>query len=134
MIDDGFPYKVIIEKLGDAGKHLTEHNLTSWRQGGYQDHVKAQAINERARAQTEAAAEMLHDAGTLDPQKVQQLCAEIALLQYVDTLIEHGDQIASQALQKNPAKMITLINACCNMSNTEIALEKRQLKRLEAPV
>src|SRR5271166_6144938 len=55
MLDDGVPYKVIIEKLGPAGQHLNEDNLSNWRLGGYQDYLKAQAINDRARIQTEAA-------------------------------------------------------------------------------
>src|SRR4051794_19586405 len=27
LLDDGDPYKVIIEKLGEPGKHLNEHNI-----------------------------------------------------------------------------------------------------------
>jgi len=57
---------------------------------------------------------------------LKQTCGEIALLQYMDTLLDHGEQVAHDSLKKNPAKMITLINACCNMSNATIAIEKRQ--------
>src|SRR5438128_9493553 len=54
MLDDGLEYKVIIKSLGPAGEHLNEDNISNWRLGGYQDFLKAQAINDRARAQTEA--------------------------------------------------------------------------------
>jgi len=124
MLDDGVPYKTIIEKLGDAGKHLNEWNLSNWRLGGYQDHLNAQLINDRARIQTEAAADAVRDSGQVDPAKLQQACRRIAVLQYIETLIEHGEQLAQDSLKKNPAKMITLINACCNLSNTNIATEK----------
>src|SRR5436305_1690239 len=63
QIDDGVPYKVIIERLGDAGKHLNEDNVSNWRLGGYQDYLNAHAINDRARYQTEAAADVLRDGG-----------------------------------------------------------------------
>src|SRR5438128_12683110 len=63
MLDDGVPYKTIIEKLGDAGKQLREDNIGNWRAGGYQDYLKAQMISDRARAQTESAADLLRDSG-----------------------------------------------------------------------
>ena len=63
MLDDGVPYKAIIEKLGEAGKHLNEDSISNWRLGGYQDYLKAQLINDRARTQTEAAADVLRDTG-----------------------------------------------------------------------
>jgi len=131
MLDDGVPYKTIIERLGEAGKHLNEDNVSNWRLGGYQDHQNAHLVNDRARTQTEAAADVLRDTGQLGPAKLQQVCEEIALLQYLRTLMDHGDQLAQDSLKKNPAKMITLMNACCNMANAGLAIEKSK-RRNEA--
>ena len=130
MIDDGVPYKTIIEKLGGAGKHVNEDNIGNWRLGGYQDFLKTQLVNDRARTQTEAAADVLRDTGQLGPAKLQQVCQEIALLQYLRTLMDHGDQLAQDSLKKNPAKMITLMNTCCNMANSGLAIDKQKLKSL----
>src|SRR2546426_10356034 len=124
MVDDGVPYKKIIAKLGEAGKHLNEDNISNWRLGGYQGYLKSQLVNDRARTQTEAAADVLRDPGHLGPAKVQQVCQEIALLQYLRTLMDHGDQLAQDSLKKNPSKIITLMNACCNLSNSGLAIEK----------
>jgi hypothetical protein len=126
MLDNGLPYKAIIEKLGPVGQHLNEDNLSNWRLGGFQDYLKAQAINDRARTQTKAAADVIREAGRLDQHQLQRACGEIALLQYTDTLIEHGEQLARDALKQNPAKMITLINACCHLSSTTVATERRK--------
>ena len=52
MMDDGIPYKAIIQALGPSGRHLSEQNLSNWRLGGYQDHLRAHILNDRARAQT----------------------------------------------------------------------------------
>jgi len=131
LLDDGIPYKTIIEKLGEPGKHLNEDNISNWRLGGFQDYLNAQAINDRARAQTEAAADVIRETGHTDPSLLKRVCQEIALVQYIDTLLEHGDQIAHDSLKKNPSKMITLMNAICNLSNSGLALEKRKL-RIEA--
>ena len=133
MIEDGLPYKTIIEKLGPAGQHLTEHNLSNWRLGGYQDYLNAQAITDRTHAQTEAAADVLRETDHPDPAQIQKVCNQIALLQYMNALVENGDQWARDTLKKNPAKMITLINACCNSSNTTLADLKRKDQASVAP-
>ena len=132
MIDDSVPYKAIIEKLGDSGKHLGEDSLSSWRRGGYQDYLKAQALNERALTQIEAAADVIRESGDLDPSHAQRACQQFALLQYMDVLLEHGDEIARNSLKENPAKMITLINSICNMSNSSLAIEKHNLRKADA--
>jgi hypothetical protein len=45
---------------------------------------------------------------------------------YLGTIMDHGEKLARESLQKNPAKFITLMNACSNMSNANIAIEKRK--------
>ena len=133
MLDDGVPYKTIIEKLGEAGKHLNEDNISNWRLGGHQDYLNTLQLNDRARTQTEAAADVLRDPGQLGPARLQQVCQEIALLQYLRTLMDHGDQLAQDSLKKNPAKMITLMNACSNMASAGLAIDKQKRKLLRAP-
>ena len=130
LLDDGVPYKKIIESLGDAGKHINEDNLSNWRLGGYQDYLKAQAITDRARVQIESAAEVVRENGHTDPVKLQQVCSEVSLLTYLMTLVHHGDSLTKRALVKNPAKFITLVNACCNASNAGLARDKFK-RRLE---
>src|SRR5437867_11393661 len=61
MIDDGLPYPVIIDELGEAGEGLNTQNLCNWKQGGYQDWLKQKAFLERAKAQMEAAVDLLRE-------------------------------------------------------------------------
>ena len=95
--------------------------LSTWRENHPVDNIFV----------IEAAADVLRDSGHIDPAQVKRVCQEIALLHYMDTLMEHGEQIAQDSLKKNPAKMITLINACCNSSNATIAIEKQKLRLQE---
>jgi hypothetical protein len=132
LMDDGLTYKQIIQKLAPSVQHLNEDNLSNWRLGGYQDYLKAQAINDRARVQTQAAAEAVRESGTVSTAQLQQACAQIALLQYIGIIMEHGLECAHESLKRNPAKFITLVNACCNMTNTGLALENRRLDRQAA--
>ena len=37
MLDDGLPYHILIEELGEAGQGLKPQNLTDWVQGRYQE-------------------------------------------------------------------------------------------------
>src|SRR5436190_10705412 len=71
MLDDGLPYHVIIDELGEAGEGLNTQNLTNWKQGGYQEWVKNQELIARARAQTELAIDLLRETdGTANAAKV----------------------------------------------------------------
>jgi hypothetical protein len=116
MIEDGVPYQAIIQNLGEAGKHLTEQNLSMWRKGGFQDYYKSQLIKDRARAQTEAAADVLKDQGLPSPMAIQQTCTQIAMLQSFEVVMRTGGEALAEALKRNPAKMITLANSCCGIS------------------
>jgi len=126
MLDDGVPYKTIIEKLGDAGKQLREDNIGNWRTGGYQDYLKAQMISDRARAQTESAADLLREAGPVTSAQIQEACSQVALLAYLDSLIESGQTLARNTFKKNPAKMVTLMNTICNLANAGRQLDKQK--------
>src|SRR5690349_1253158 len=59
MLDDGLPYHVIIDELGEAGEGLNPQNLTNWKQGGYQDYLQVQNLIEKIRIQTETAMDLL---------------------------------------------------------------------------
>src|SRR4030095_31550 len=75
MLDDGIPYHVIIDELGEAGEGLNTQNLTNWKQGGYQEWVKNQERIDRARIQTEHAIDLLRETnGTASPTKVVEAC------------------------------------------------------------
>ena len=126
MLEDGVPYKLIIEKLGTPGKHLNEDNIGNWRLGGFQDHLKTQVINDRARIQLEAAVDVIRDSGHVNLAQLQTVCKEIALTQFIQALIEHGENLASESLRKNPAKLITLMNACCNVGKSTLSFEKHR--------
>ena len=128
MLDDGLPYKIIIAKVGEPGKHLNKDSISNWRLGGYQDYLKAQALNDRARFQTEAAADAVRDMDQVDPARLQRACQEVALLQYFQTLMHHGQQLSQDSLKKNPAKLITLMNTLCNTSHAALAFEKQKSK------
>jgi hypothetical protein len=111
MLDDGLPYKQIIQRLGPAGAHLNEDNLSNWRLGGYQDYLKTIALNDRAHLQIESAAQVVADKPSLDQRDLEAACRRIAVLHYMNALLRHGNHLAQEALARNPAKIITLMNA-----------------------
>src|SRR2546430_13091892 len=90
LLDNGLPYKAIIQSLGDAGKHLNEDNIANWRQGGYQDYVRAQIIKERAQTQIETAANLVRETPALQSPRLKEALTQIALLSYIETLMHHG--------------------------------------------
>jgi len=118
MLDDGLPYHVIIDELGEAGEGLNTQNLTNWKQGGYQDYLEQQAFIDRSVAQIEAASEILKICGDMTPAKIYRACELIAAGQCLDVLLDDGEASLRKALAKNPACYLTLLNSICNLANS----------------
>src|SRR6266487_2258975 len=49
MLEDGLPYKVIIDELAEAGRGITPHSLSKWLQSGYEDYLKNRQNIEEAK-------------------------------------------------------------------------------------
>ena len=124
MLDDGLPYHVIIEELGEAGESLNTQNLTNWKQGGYQDWVKNQALIERTRAQTEFALDLLRQTGDADPALVTEACHLVAGVQLLHALMDHGDQAVKKLLLDKPQTYISILNVICRMADSGLRYDK----------
>jgi len=79
MLDDGLPYHVILDEIGEAGEAINTQNLTNWKQGGYQDWLKQQDLIKRTLAQTEFAIDLLRETGDVDLALVMRTCKLVAL-------------------------------------------------------
>ena len=135
MLDDGLPYHVIIDELGEAGEGLNTQNLTNWKQGGYQDYLKHQETIARAKAQMEAATDFLRETGDLHASQINEACNKIAALQLFEVMWRHGDKFLKKALAANPEKYITILNTVCTTAHTGLKLDayRRFLSHLPAP-
>ncbi|HWW01255.1 MAG TPA: hypothetical protein VNZ64_16280 [Candidatus Acidoferrum sp.] len=127
MLDDGLPYRVIIDELGEAGRGLNIQNITNWVQGGYQDYLKHQDAIDRAKAQVELAIDLLREIGDADIAQVRRACNFVAALQLFQTLRDHGDETLKNMLQANSAKYLNIIHTLCHQSNSALKVEKHRL-------
>ena len=127
MLDDGLPYHIIIDELGEAGRGLNTQNITNWVKGGYQDYLKHQDALDHARAQVEAAIELLKEIGDVDLAQVRRACNYVAATQLLGTLRDHGDETLKSLLQARPAKYLSVVHTLCHQSNSALKLEKHRL-------
>ena len=135
MLDDGLPYPVIIDELGEAGDGLNAQNLTNWKNGGYQDYLKVQEMIDRARAQAEVAAEILRETeGIADSAKIMEACRVIAAVQLMQGLMEHGDESLKKILLDKPSGYISILNVICNLASTGLKLDKFKLEVARAQI
>src|SRR6266550_1460647 len=65
MLEDGLPYKVIIDELAESGRGLTPQSLTKWLQSGYEDYLKNRQHIEEAKTQAEFSADLLRELGDI---------------------------------------------------------------------
>jgi hypothetical protein len=132
MIDDNLPYGVIIDELGESGEGLNPQNFTNWRQGGYQDHLKQQALIERSRAQMEFAADMLKETGPNAAGQLLQTCNVVAATQMLDVIVDHGTDALKKMIIEKPLAYLTLLNTLCNMSNAAVRADQHRIDVQEA--
>jgi hypothetical protein len=124
MLDDGLPYPVIIDELGEAGEGLNTQNLTNWKQGGYQDYLKVQALIEKIKAQTETAMDILAEVSEVDVRKLHEACTMVAAVQLLTALRDHGDEALSKMVINDPGKYVTLVNAVCRVAESGLRIDK----------
>jgi len=129
MLDDGLPYRVIIDELGEAGEGLNTQNITNWVQGGYQDYHKHQEIIDCVKAQMEFATDLLREVPDTDPMLMHRACNLVAGVQLFHALREYGDEALKRLLEGNPARYLTVLNTVATMANSSVKLEQHHLKQ-----
>jgi len=124
MLDDGLPYHVILDELGDTGEGINAQNLTNWKQGGYQDWLNHQQLIERTRAQTEFALDLLRETGDVDPALVIQACNLVGATQLLNALLDHGDRAVKKLLLDKPQTYIRILNVICRLADSGLRYDK----------
>ncbi len=107
MLRDGLTYAAIIEKLGAPGKHLNYHNLKRWRQGGYQDWLKALQRREYARIRQQFAEKLI---AQTEPADLPSKTAQTLALRFLDVLLDFDREACLQQLATDPSAFIRLLN------------------------
>jgi len=134
MLDDGLPYRVIIDELGEAGQGLNAQNLTNWVQGGYQEYLRQQDGIYRSKAQMEFAADLLREMPDTDPTLFSRACNIVVGSQLFAAVLDHGEEALAKAIQENPIRYLTLLNTVAANAHAAIELDKhhRWAARLDA--
>ncbi len=113
-IDDGKQYPQIIEDLGDAGRHLNPGHLTSWFQGGYQDHLAQQEWRLQLRSLRESGSDVPELAAD---HKFQEMLVQLGLTEIFRVLREG-------LLQPDSPNYIRLLNALARLNREALNLRK----------
>ena len=127
MLEDGLPYKVIIDELAEAGRGITPQSLTKWLQSGYEDYLKNRQNIEEAKTQAEFSADLLRELGDVDVSTIHRACLMLTSLQIFNAIDEYGDETLREALHVNPGSYFTMLNALCNLTNSAVKLEDHRI-------
>ena len=127
MLDDGLPYHVILDELGEAAQGLTPISLAQWVKGSYQDYLKERQTIEDVKTEGEFAADLLRELGNVDPSVIHHACVAVANLQLFRAIREFGDEALRDMLQANPSSYLDLLNTLCNMVQPTIDLENHRI-------
>src|SRR5439155_17882873 len=92
MLEDGLPYHVLIDELGEAGHGLNIQSLAEWVQGRYQQYLKNRDTIEHVKARQEFASDLLRELGNADPALIYRACRVVAALHIFDAILDYGDE------------------------------------------
>lgn len=121
MLDDGLVYREIIERLGEAGKGLSESNLSRWKDGGFKDWLAERAFLERIRARQETPRELVRD---FDATEVNHAALQLGTLHIFEALRELGPGSLNEKLGGDCAAFARLINALARASRETMQLQR----------
>ncbi|HWH70379.1 MAG TPA: hypothetical protein VNT26_13415, partial [Candidatus Sulfotelmatobacter sp.] len=116
---DGAPYRDIIAQLGLAVWDITEDNLCSWKNGGYQDWLRARKWRAQLRSQLDLAAELVPQS---DFAAIHQASLQLALTQLTASLRLSGHRLAAQA----PQTYLRLLLTLCRLNQEVLRYEKHR--------
>jgi hypothetical protein len=121
MIEDGFAYHEIIEKLGEEGEGLDISNLSRWKDGGYADWLAERAFVERLRARQETSRELVKD---FDATEVNHAALQLGTLHIFEALRELGPGSLNEKLGGDCAAFARLVNALARASRETMQLQR----------
>ena len=124
MLDEGLPYRVLIDELAETGGGITPQSLCAWLHSGYQDYLKNRQTIDVAKSEAEFAADLLRELGKMDAGVVQRACLTLANLQILKAMLDHGDEALRKMLHVKPASYLAMLNTVCHLAQAKLAQDK----------
>ena len=127
MLDNGFPYARIIEKLQASDPPLpyaiSEMNLSRWKDNGYQRYLAKQECLAGVRMNREDALEMVAQDDTITlPEATLQIIAS----QYYELLGEFSPDSLKAKLAEDPLKYTRFLNVFARLTREILNLKKHR--------
>jgi hypothetical protein len=122
MLDDGFPYGVILVRLGDHAKGMNYHSLKRWYRGGYQDYLKS------IRDEQSADLRRQFTKAVLDRDGVNGLPGAVAA-QAFGLALDLDYETVSRGILKDATTFTRFVNSLVAMAGASVSIEKCRIKQ-----
>jgi hypothetical protein len=121
LMEDGFQYPAIIEKL-DLGAHrITKHHLSEWKQGGFRDWQDDQQWIEELRHHQQFGLELLQSGGET---KMNRVVIQIAVTHVMQMLRRLAPAKLVGEFDTDAANFTRLMNSISRLSRESLVLTK----------
>ncbi len=120
-LDDGHHYQDIIDSLGPEGQGLTVHNLSEWKDGGYQDYLQDQAWHDEIRARQETFTDLL--AGP-DALQLPEAGLQLAATRACELLRDLSEPGADPDGKVDPDQFVRITNSLARLSQSILTLQQ----------
>ena len=120
-LDDGLPYRQIIQNLGPQGGGLNENNISEWKDGGYQDYLQDKFWRDDMRARQETFLDLI--AGS-DPLKLPEAGLQLAATGACELLRDLCELASSPGAKLDPNQYVRVSNSLARLSRSILTLQQ----------
>ena len=121
MLQDGAPYRTIIQKLGPDAEGLTKHHISEWKKGGFLDWQRENQWQAELKAQQQFALQLLL---TNDETKLPQVVLQIAATQVFQALRKVVPDNFAGKFDGDASDYTRLLNSIARISRSSLVFTK----------
>lgn len=121
MLDDGFSYPAVRDKLAELGIPVTDDCVGRWKKGGYQDHLHELRLLDQSRARFELTLDLAREEQGID---VYQAAHKIAAGLIAEAVAEIGADSLREAIKANPLNVLRMLNSLSRLTTGGLKCER----------
>ena len=126
MLEDGVPYRKIIENLAEDGQGLSEDCIRSWKHGGFKEWLVTLQQADALASTREAALHLLKEKAG---EPAQDAARTVVAAQLYELLLSFNPTSFAAALAEKPDLYLGLVNALARLCECEAVSNHRRAQQ-----
>jgi len=130
MLDDGLPYHVILDEIGEAGEANQHPKPTNWKQGCYQTGFRQQDSSSALALRLEFAIDLLRETGDVDRARRSPDLPSWSLPPNAPIPMGPRRRTVKKLLMEKPQSYFSILNIVCRLADSGLRYEKHSISSI----